>query len=395
MEEILGNMVPDYRPTFHCFQNGEKVFEVDLYELRIAFEQLYSYVVPVGTTQPTGSSGMEERRAEQLVIQAKKEENDKEVAGGFKLGSGRALSQRKGAATLSQQRGGLVEAVESSTAPSLHDVMQAGTGQLKFAVVAVDYFTKWTEPEALSTITAAKIEHFVWRNILCRFGLPNAIVTDNGKQFDCSRFWHLCSRFNISILFASPAHPQSNRQVEAINKIIKKTLKKKLGAAKGNWPAILPEALWAINTSYRRSTGETPFSLAFGTEAVVQVEVHAPTCRTASYDPQQNEHQLAHNLDLIDEHRWQAQLRNATYKQRTARYYDLRVKHRSFKVGDWVLRKVSLATRNPTEGTLGPFWEGPYEIVSICRPGTFRLRGSDGRTLGHPWNVEHLKFYYK
>ncbi|KAH0975069.1 hypothetical protein GBA52_016968 [Prunus armeniaca] len=114
MEEILGNMVPDYR-----------VFEVDLYELRIAFEQLYSHVIPVGTTQPTGSSGMEERRAEQLVIQAEKEENDKEVAGGFKVGSGRALSQRKGAATLSQRRGGLVEAVESSTAPSLHDVMQA------------------------------------------------------------------------------------------------------------------------------------------------------------------------------------------------------------------------------------------------------------------------------
>ncbi|CAL9006207.1 unnamed protein product [Prunus brigantina] len=125
------------------------------------------------------------------------------------------------------------------------------------------------------------------------------------------------------------------------------------------------------------------------------MEVHAPTCRTASYDPQQNEHQLALNLDLIDEHRSQAQLRNATYKQRTARYYDSCVKHRSFKVGDWVLRKVSLATRNPTEGTLGPSWEGPYQIVSICRPGTYRLHGSDGQTLGHPWNVEHLKFYYK
>ncbi|CAL8992280.1 unnamed protein product [Prunus brigantina] len=123
--------------------------------------------------------------------------------------------------------------------------------------------------------------------------------------------------------------------------------------------------------------------------------VHAPTCRTTSYNPQQNEHQLALNLDLIDEHRSQAQLRNATYKQRTARYYDSRVKHRSFKVGDWVLRKVSLATRNPTEGTLGPSWEGPYEIVNICRPSTYRLRGSDGQTLGHPWNVEHLKFYYK
>ncbi|CAL9024364.1 unnamed protein product [Prunus brigantina] len=219
--------------------------------------------------------------------------------------------------------------------------MPPGKGQVKFAVVAVDYFTKWAEAEALTTITAAKIEHFV----------------------------------------------------EAINKIIKKTLKKKLGAA--FWPEILPEALWAINTSYRRSTGETPFSLAFGTEAVVPVEVHAPTCRTATYDPQQNEHQLALNLDLIDEHRSQAQLRNATYKQRTARYYDSRVKHRSFKVGDWVLRKVSLATRNPTEGTLGPYWEGPFQIVSLYRLGTYRLRGSDGQTLGHPWNVEHLKFYYK
>ncbi|CAL2264968.1 unnamed protein product [Prunus armeniaca] len=143
--------------------------------------------------------------------------------------------------------------------------------------------------------------------------------------------------------------------VEAINKIIKKTLKKKLGATKGNWPAILPKALWAINTSYRKSTGDTPFSLAFGTEVVVMVEVHAPTCRTTSYDPRQNGHQLALNLDLIDEHRSQAQLRNAAYKQRTTWYYYSHVKHRSFKVEDWVLRKVSLATRNPTDGTLRPF----------------------------------------
>ncbi|KAL6288531.1 hypothetical protein ACE6H2_006041 [Prunus campanulata] len=232
--------------------------------------------------------------------------------------------------------------------------MPQGKGQVKFAIVAVDYFTKWTEAEALATITAARVEHFVWKN-----------------------------------------HPQSNDQVEAINKIIKKTLKKKLGAAKGAWPDLLPEALWAINTSYRRSTGETPFSLAFGTEAIVPVEINAPTCRTASYSPKQNETLLALNLDLVDEHRSQAQLRNAAYKQRTSQYYDSRVKRRSFKVGDWVLRKVSLATKNPNEGTLGPSWEGPYEVVHICRPGTYRLRGTDGHTLGHPWNVEHLKYYYK
>ncbi|CAL2246075.1 unnamed protein product [Prunus armeniaca] len=102
-----------------------------------------------------------------------------------------------------------------------------------------------------------------------------------------------------------------------------------------------------------------------------------------SYDLQQNEQQLALNLDLIDEHRSQAQLRNATYKQRMTQYYDSRVTHRSFKVGDWVLRKVSVVTRNPTEGTLGPSWEGPYEIVNICRPGTYRLRGSDAVSFSY------------
>ena len=59
------------------------------------------------------------------------------------------------------------------------------------------------------------------------------------------------------------------------------------------------------------------------------------------------------------------------------------------------MRKVSLATKDTTEGTLGPSWEGPYEIIGILRSGTYRLRGSNGKALGHPWNVEHLKYYYK
>ncbi|KAI5328097.1 hypothetical protein L3X38_027493 [Prunus dulcis] len=59
--------------------------------------------------------------------------------------------------------------------------MPEGKGQVKYAVVAVDYFTKWAEAEALATITAARIESFVWQNIVCRFGIPNSIVTDNDR----------------------------------------------------------------------------------------------------------------------------------------------------------------------------------------------------------------------
>ncbi|KAI5352183.1 hypothetical protein L3X38_005074 [Prunus dulcis] len=124
--------------------------------------------------------------------------------------------------------------------------MPEGKGQVKYAVVAVDYFTKWAEAEALATITAARIESFVWQSIVCRFGIPNSIVTDNGRQFDNAKFKQFCFNLKIRLCFASPAHPQSNGQVEAVNKIIKKTLKTKLDKAKGCWPELLPEVLCSL-----------------------------------------------------------------------------------------------------------------------------------------------------
>ncbi|CAL8990397.1 unnamed protein product [Prunus brigantina] len=269
--------------------------------------------------------------------------------------------------------------------------MPEGKGQVKYAVVAVDYFTKWVEAKALATITAARVEDFVWTDICCRYGIPYAIITDNGRQFDSEVFRGFCTRLKINLFFASPAHPQSNGQVEAMNKIVKKLLKRQLEKAKGAWPEKLPEALWAIRTA----TGETPFSMAFGSEAVVPVEIGEPSYRTETFTPKANKEALSLSLDLIEEHRAQANLRNEAYKQRVSRYHDSRVRTRSFRIGDWVMREVSLATKNPTEGTLGPSWEGPYEIIGIQRSGAYRLRDSNGKTLGHPWNVEHLKYYYK
>ncbi|CAL2265888.1 unnamed protein product [Prunus armeniaca] len=135
--------------------------------------------------------------------------------------------------------------------------------------------------------------------------------------------------------------------------------------------------------------------MAFDMEAVVPVEIDEPSYRTETFAPKANEEALALSLDLIKEHRAQANLRNEAYKQRVSRYYDSRVRSRSFRIGDWVMRKVSLATKDSREGTLGPSWERPYEIIGIQRSGTYRLRDSNGKTLGHPWNVEHLKYYFK
>ena len=82
-----------------------------------------------------------------------------------------------------------------------------GRGQCKFAVVGVNYFTKWAEVEPLATITEQKVLNFIWRSIICRFGIPKALVFDNGKQLDNLKFKNFCVELRIKNYYSSPAHP--------------------------------------------------------------------------------------------------------------------------------------------------------------------------------------------
>ena len=92
-----------------------------------------------------------------------------------------------------------------------------GKGQVKFLLVTIDYFTKWVKAEALATITEARIQNFVWKNIICRFGIPQTIISDNGQQFDSQSFREVCSGLGIKNQFSFPGHPQENGQTEVTN----------------------------------------------------------------------------------------------------------------------------------------------------------------------------------
>ena len=82
------------------------------------------------------------------------------------------------------------------------------------------------------------------------------------------------------------------------------------------------------------------------------------------------------------------------YRQKMAKYYNRRVKLRRLEIGDLVLRKVSIATKDPNQGKLGPTWEGPYKVVHYSRRGSYHLEILDEKKLLRPWNIENLKKYY-
>ncbi|KAK3034870.1 hypothetical protein RJ639_033233 [Escallonia herrerae] len=142
------------------------------------------------------------------------------------------------------------------------------------------------------------------------------------------------------VRFTSVAHPQTNGQTEVTNRTLLQGIKKKLDGVKGLWVDELPKILWAYNTTTRTPTGETPFSLSFGTEALAPVEIGLPSLRLMTYDLVQNVEALRANLDLLDERREQAAMRLTAYQHRVSKFYDQRVRPRMFKVGDLVLRRI-------------------------------------------------------
>ncbi|VFQ64851.1 unnamed protein product [Cuscuta campestris] len=177
------------------------------------------------------------------------------------------------------------------------------------------------------TITAEQMTKFVSKQILCRFGVPQQIITDNGTQFEAGGFNEFLQSWGIKHSYAAVGTP------------------KPMG-----------------RTTPRKATGETPFSLTYGFEARAPAETSLLSYRVETFDARENEENLRAELHLIDERRERAYMRAENYRRQVKSYYDQRVRPRQFKMGDWVLRKREVS--RPTDG--GKFaksFEGPYRLL--------------------------------
>ena len=109
-------------------------------------------------------------------------------------------------------------------------------GNVHFAVVALEYFTKWIEAKALAKITSGTLISFVWQRIICHFGVLSYITIDNGKQFACMEFKIFCNELGIKLAFALVNHLERNGAVERANGLIFNVVSKALfDFPKGKW----------------------------------------------------------------------------------------------------------------------------------------------------------------
>ena len=121
--------------------------------------------------------------------------------------------------------------------------------------------------------------------------------------------------------------------------------------------------LLAYRTTSRTSTRETPFSLAYGIEAMIPIEVSIPYLRRETYNQEENHALQCYELDLLEQKCDLAGLKIASYKRQSESYFNSKVKDRRSKEGNLVLRKVLPNTKEANYGVLRPNWEGPYIIA--------------------------------
>ena len=188
--------------------------------------------------------------------------------------------------------------------------------QIKYLVVSIEYFTKWIEAEPVAQITAHKIQHFVWKNIVSHFGIPKRLVSDNGTQFASQQLGNLCIELGVKQVFASVEHPQTNRQVESANRVLLRGLKRRLEKAKGTWAEEVPRIVWAYDTTPQSTTRETPFSLVYGSDAMIPVEIQENSPHFLNFVVEDSNEERKVNLDLLDEVREEARIKAEALKRR-------------------------------------------------------------------------------
>jgi len=265
----------------------------------------------------------------------------------------------------------------------------------RFILVAIDYFTKWVEAASYANVTRKVVTKFIRKELICRYGIPERIITGNATNLNNHMMSELCEEFKIKHHNSSLYQPKMNGEVEAANKNIKKIIQKMVVTYK-DWHEMLPFALHGYRTSVRTSTGATPFSLVYGMETVLPFEVEIPSLGVLMETKLEEAEWVQARYDqlsFIDEKRLAAVSHGQLYQKRMKKAFDKKVHPRMFCEGDLVVKKI-ISVQKYHRGKWMPNYESPYVVKKAFSGGALILTKMDGEELPLPVNSNTVKKFY-
>ncbi|RDX88543.1 Pol polyprotein, partial [Mucuna pruriens] len=254
--------------------------------------------------------------------------------------------------------------------------LKASNGH-RFILMAINYFTKWVEAPSYTSITNHVVVKFIKRDIICRDGLPTHIITDNGTNLNNKAMIELCEQFKIKHHNSMPYHPKMNGAVEATNKNIKKIVQKMVVTC-------YPTPYTNIEHRCKLPQGQPLICWCMAQRRVIVKAELEDVEWVQSWRDQ---------LNLIKEKRLMTLCHEQLYQKRIKRAFDKKVRPRSFKEGDLVLKKIPLNAKD-SRGKWTPNYEGPYIVKRAFSRGALILADPEGHELIHSVNADIVKLFY-
>ena len=239
------------------------------------------------------------------------------------------------------------------------DILQVPVSQHnnRYLLVIQDYMTKWAEAIPIPDQTAERVtKEFI--KVFSRFGIPDVLHSDQGKNFESTILRHTLDAFGVTKSRTTAYHPAGDELVERFNRSLLQMLRAYV-LDHTDWEQYLPLVLYAYRTAIHASTGVSPFELMLG-----RCAHKPPILSKVAHDVTSYQHQLQAKLsqlmDFVEAHNIQA-------SNQQKQYFDKQTLARTFSVGDPVWLSI------PTAGKLDPKWEGDWITQSVVSPTTYTI----------------------
>eukprot|EP00253_Pinus_taeda_P025226 PITA_25226 len=194
-------------------------------------------------------------------------------------------------------------------------------------------FTWIRGTKAIKALTEEKVAEYLRENIFYKFGYPKELVTDQGNQFTSNLIEDLITHHKIKHMTSNPYIPEANGQVEVTNRDLEGILTKGVSSSRKDWADRLVEATWVYNTTWKTTTGFTPYELVYGKKALLLIEYEYNRLRmVAQLDLDLSHAQRERLLQLngLDEQRLQALLHTEVVQLQRNIWHDKNIKEKQF-----------------------------------------------------------------